>query len=195
MKLDREMEAVLRGVVTKLALAYARRCWWADVTDLEQQGWEIALKALTTAPPSAEAAWAYHAVRRQLSRYLWRLGSPVSASDHSVRDLRGVTRTQVPPHTEARTPTPEALLAARRALALRPAIWERVRLHLGDGEHVEAVMAIYLDGMPPRAAATHFGVPVEKLYRKTERARSAMRADRELHGMLAAFVGAERGLR
>lgn len=190
-KLDRETEARVRDVVTKIAASYARRCWWVEQDDLVQQGWAVALAAVAGAPSVHAAGLAHVAVRRSLSRYLWRLSAPVSASDHSTKKLRGVQRAPVSPDEPDRAPHPEALVGARRALQARPAIWERVRLHLGDGEYVDAVMAIYLDGVPPRAAAKRFGVPVEKLYRKTERARSAMRADRELYGMLAAFVAAE----
>lgn len=87
----------LQRVVEAAAARYAARCWWADVKDLEQEAWTVALEAQKHYDPAKAAgapleAYVWRAVVIQLSIYLRKQSAPVSASSNYVKDLEGLHR-------------------------------------------------------------------------------------------------------
>jgi hypothetical protein len=83
MNLTPEAKVVAERVIGKATRAYARRCWWADVDDLEQQGWVIACEVWKQQdwpaiglPKFGACVWV--ALMHRLSAYLRRQQAPVT---------------------------------------------------------------------------------------------------------------------
>lgn len=93
-------------IASKVSKRYARVCLWTDRADLEQQAWVVLLEFKQRwAPrnPSGEidrskfGNFAHRTVVRQLSRYTWRVSSPVYLSDHAcgAEATRGFRRVEL----------------------------------------------------------------------------------------------------
>ena len=95
MESERTIEQQMADIATKLSTKYARTCWWAERAELEQEAWVVLLEFRTRWAPRDPATgeidrgkfgnYAYRAVARQLSRWLWRQSSPVRLPDHACK--------------------------------------------------------------------------------------------------------------
>lgn len=171
--MDEALVEQLDGIADQVARRYSARVWWADRADLKQQAWSVALEVLREYPPLdneggldrvALGGWAHRAASRQLSRYLWRQSSPVSASDHDVKSLAGVFHLELDGLQPATSEPVDELLAQHE---LRGMLHARA-LELGAGIPriwVEAAMEVLLLGESPGDVARKLGLPSMELYR------------------------------
>ena len=197
---DETVEQAMTRVARQVASAYAKRCWWAERDDLEQQCWTIVLEVRNFWAARDEAGnidmryfggTAYVAAMRQMQRYLWRESALVSLSDHECNhEVAGMLR-RAPienPETGAdwlvsETPTAHELLDVQeREVALRLRV---VALMGGTlSPWVEAAMAVVLDQEKPALVAKKMGLPVWQLYREVSWMRQRVRNDGILRDML-----------
>jgi hypothetical protein len=112
-------------IVSKVAAAYARKCWWADPDDLVQVGREAALRAARTFDPRVgvpETAYLRRSVAFAIRGWLWHESAPVSGGTQDQR--RGLHRAPIEdedgPLIPCGVPSPEELAEEKRYIeALR----------------------------------------------------------------------------
>lgn len=196
-QIEQQMGDIARSVSGK----YARRCWWADPRDLEQQAWEILLDfKVNYAPrvdgtdeidPSKFGNYAHRAVMRQLSRYLWRQSSPVSLSDHDcAAAVAGTLRKAPTTHPVSGSELLVGQDTRQDSLYLSELTRRRVRsrvVALCGGvvdPWVEAGLEVVVDGEKPGEVALRHGLPSYGLYRQVSWMRSRIAGDRELRAWL-----------
>lgn len=88
-------EVIIAAVVKEATRRYKRDVWWADVEDMSQHAWVVALEAHRTFKPERmdDFYWyAWRAVVVQLRNHLWRQSAPVSAPQRKLPELAGVFR-------------------------------------------------------------------------------------------------------
>lgn len=189
------IEEQMSGIAEDVARRYASRCWWSDPADLRQQAWVIVLEVLREFPPLQEdgtvdrgrfGSWAYVAAMRQMSRYMWRASSPVSAGDKEVRDLAGVHHLEVSEvdgvdstldvEREVAERELEALVTTRISELYR-GMWKSAK---EDDPMIAAMQAIFVEELTPKEASKRFGVPIYSLYKATEAMRGMMCNDSKL---------------
>jgi len=182
--LEQQMERIARDVSWK----YARRCWWQDQRELEQQAWIVILEVRQHYAPLKEdgtldrdvfGAWAYKAAMRQLSRWLRRESSPVSTSDHDVPNMQGVRRA---PTLELDVAgfsprNPEDLLSEK---VLLRALETRILNLCGNTIYVRAALLVLMDNEKPAYVAQALGLEVWGIYRTTDWIKLTVRADSEM---------------
>jgi DNA-directed RNA polymerase specialized sigma24 family protein len=173
---------VALDVSKKAARRYARRCWWADVADLEQEAVLATVKAANTFDPSVGvpfAGYAWRAAILALKPYLWRQSSPVSASwgDIIGRKLEGLQRVAVDlTIPDDREDADDALDSKRWC----EQVWKRaVALDPSGGLAVEVLLL----GEKSADVARRHNVPVQTVYNATTRAKARMTNDKELYAL------------
>lgn len=189
-----EAEQAARKVCSTVSRAFARRCWWADRAELEQQCWQIAMEVWDQRPDGGLdgfSALAYVAMMRQLGRYLRRARHPVSASDHDVQQMSETVRSN---HidkvvVEDRAARVDRVLHVER---LRHSIRSRIYALAGRAPAVEASVLVFMDGYAPREAASTLGIDVRDIYAANTVLLAISQSDPEI-GRLAADLGQERG--
>lgn len=202
---DKELEEQMAGIARSVAVRYCARCWWANPADLEQQAWIAVLEVRQYYANGNEqfdrAAFggiAHTAALRQLSRYLWKESSPVSAYDKEVAQMRGMTRAAVDPRLPDESRDPEQELQVERfkdeeiRLLLKIeericTLYSRMPWYKGPDVWLEACIEIFVKGRSPREAAHDLCVDVRSVYKTTEPMRVVMRKDRKLHEYLLAL--------
>lgn len=171
--------AVAERVARKAAKRYARRCWWADVKDLEQEALLATVKAAGTFDPSVGvpfAGYAWRAAVLALKPYLWKQSSPVSASwnDMLDRKLAGVQRAEVDTTVPEEKDTPDDELDRRRWCE---EVWKRALAHDPSGG---LAVAVLLNGEKSADVAARHGVPVQTVYNATTRTKARIAKDPDL---------------
>jgi DNA-directed RNA polymerase specialized sigma24 family protein len=189
MKAKRLTDAEVNVVVARVARRYAKRCWWAEVDDLSQTGWEAATSARASFDPSVgvpEAAYLWRAIVNSMRRYLWRESSPVSGGHSDPWRLRTQTRAPLPDGERDETgerrvaplvcklPRPDALLAKKRWV-LR--VLERVSEVSESVPGNELAIAVLLDEWRSREVAEEMSVAVHDVYTATARVRRGLAND------------------
>jgi hypothetical protein len=88
------LESEIVEVVNAAVASYARRCWWADASDLRQEAWVAAMEARANWNPERGPIGPYAgvAVRRAIAAYLIRESAPVSSPWHRRHELIGIRR-------------------------------------------------------------------------------------------------------
>jgi len=171
--------SIAMDVAQKAARRYARRCWWADVKDLEQEATLATVKAARTFDPTVGvpfAGYAWRAAILALKPYLWKMSSPVSASwgDMLNRKLAGMHRAEVDLTIQDERTLQDDELDQRRWCEQ---VWKRaVALDPSGGLAVE----VLLMGEKSSDVAERHGVPVQTVYNATTRAKARMTNDKEL---------------
>lgn len=185
---DDFMEQAMQRIVKDVSWKYAKRCWWQDRRDIEQQAWTVVLEVKKHYAPrdatgaidrNAFGAWAYTAAMRQLSRWMWRESSPVSTIDHDVKNMAGVHRAPVF-HAESKENsgrTPEDFVDEKRLLK---AIEGRIFELCGNTIYVRATLMVLLQGDTPREVAEALGLEIWGIYRTTEWVKTMIRQDARL---------------
>lgn len=182
-----------KRIVEMVSWAYARRCWWADQRELEDQCWIYAHEVYEQGFDDGVRGFgtlAYVACMRQLGRALRRMQAPVSASDHEVVDMSQTTRA----NDLAKFQLPDRATRADDALIveeLRQKIRARLFKLLGATPDVVAAALVMLDGLTPQEVAEALGVEVWGVYRANELVVVVSKADKEI-GRLARQLGEER---
>lgn len=167
----------MASIARRAAARYARRCWWADKQELEQEAWVAMLRARKTFDPQVGVpfgGYAWRAVVVSLSSYLWRQSAPVSAGDRDLEELAGIHRAplEAAANVAQALDVEELVDCVRRARLVRDVI----DLHDEDG-HARAVL---LGERRPQEVARESAGDVSQVYRSTQRARSALGTDAEL---------------
>jgi DNA-directed RNA polymerase specialized sigma subunit len=87
-----EVQRIARAVARR----FKRRCWWADVDDMESEACVAVLKAHKTFDPQVGVPFAGYAARAaalQITDWLWRQSSPLSGGLHDPeKNIAGVFR-------------------------------------------------------------------------------------------------------
>ena len=204
--------SICRRVVAEVARAYRRRCWWADVGDLQQEAFlELAKSLPKRDRTQALAPWVRTIARRAMRNLLWRASTPCSAPQHPETKHVAVLRTQqraAPPPEGAplpvdgpdvqlpaegeEHPSPEALVVGRRyVLRLREEL-HRVLLADASTGHL-ALEVLLFDATAPEVAERE-GVEVSRVHRAVAAARRRITHDATLRAMwLAGYRDNENG--
>jgi hypothetical protein len=169
-------------VVCSVAARYARRCWWVDKEDLQQVGWEAALKALRTWDPQVgvpAAAYLWRACSFAMRRYLWLESSPVSGGMNDPKRCRTQHRASLEHpavvHLSDLTPPPDALLDEKRWT--EEVLRGLIRLH--DDDAVRTGMRVLFDEAP-KEVALDTGLERASVYRSAAKARNEVAFDQDL---------------
>lgn len=170
------------AVASKVAKLYARRCWRADEDDLRQEALVVAQAALRTFDPTKGlpfAAYAWRACAQRLARYLWRSGSPVSAPDHHVRELRGLhgASLEMSEYVDLGSHVGELLDDHRWHSRVR----EQLTFLFQQTEDAHVAARTLLDDEQSSVVAAEAGIPVARVYRITARAKKLLAASARLH--------------
>lgn len=175
----------LEKVVRLAARRYARKCWWADPAELEQEAWRWACEAAQTFDPDYGApleAYVWRAIINRLWIYLWGVSAPVSESQHHLKDLAGVLHTPLEVENASgqvvqtdglndRRPLPDEQADYNR---WREALQQAVRGAILSGRDGWLAYAVLVrEAQPAKVAAAH-KVSVERVYDATNKARERL---------------------
>lgn len=157
--MQREQPPVVKAVVTR----FARMCPWIDRDDLQQEAWatmlEVEQRGTWREGRAPLECYQADAVRFNLGR-LARRELTIRCICGTIDDIDGIY--QGPPEFEVKI---DLARAAREAL----------RVIEDDG-----AWAVLVEGAKPAEAAQSMGVGQMVIYRATERARHALRANKFL---------------
>jgi len=94
MNTDEALEPSVIKAIRSAVNKFKRRCWWLDEGDMFGWGVQIVLEAARTYRPERGEWSRYYrsSLRRGLWRRMLRESAPVSAPDHHLRELAGLTR-------------------------------------------------------------------------------------------------------
>lgn len=167
----------------RAARAYAAKCWWAEVEDLEQAAYVATTRAMETFDPKVGVpldAYLYRAAVLAIKPYLLSLSAPVSAPRHKRDELKGLIRAAEPdergqrgmdgPHESVL----DVILSRERFVAQ-----VRARLHtlLIDAKRTELALPVLLGMETSNAVADRHGVDVRTIYLATLRAKRRIAND------------------
>lgn len=182
-------------VAERVAARYARRVFWADPEDLKQEATVAALAAQRTFDPRIGvpfAGYAWRACVLHLRAYVWANSAPVSETDHHLTDLRGVYRDSLDAAgdvVDGAAPPDEQLDVARRQHAVRGQVSLVLAHALRNGDVVDRLADAYIaervlvDEVQPARLAAELEMPVQKVYRIAQRARTVLAENAVLYGM------------
>lgn len=183
-----ETQALLSRIAGQASYSYHRTHAWLDREELAQEAWLDMLQALPMHDPAGGPLSAYLATcaYRACKRLCWRMSVAANvptrtATAEKVARLRAASVDE----------TALAVVAADDATAEErmASIEERERLaqvvaeHLANGQEAAAVRAVLYGEMPSREAALAFNVPVQVIYKRTEKVRAALKADPRVQEM------------
>lgn len=177
--------ALMARIARQTAASYHRTHLWLDRGDMEQEAWADMLAAMPSWEPSKGdlGGYLYLTASRACKRVCWRLTAAANVP------MRAATEKKI---SRARAAvTSDDLLEAQAADQVAvderiEAIEERERLalivakHLAACKEAEAVKAVLYGEMKSQEAAETFGLPLAVLYRRTDRVKQALRADKAL---------------
>jgi hypothetical protein len=169
----------LYEIVEAISRSYARRCWWADREDLEQEAWVAALSArdkwdARRGVPLGAFAW--KRVMWAVRDYVLVQSSPVTGIHSNPQRLRGLMRSELPAHL----PAPAAGMSEA---TLERAI-SRARRVILDGRRGDLAVEVLIDGRKPREVARDKRIDRCVVHTATTRARTRLRRDPVLRNMM-----------
>lgn len=171
-----ECEAVARSV----AAAYKRRRCRVPFDELVQEAWlgiMLASRSFDQSRGVPFPAYAWHAATRWLSGFVWRDSSPVYASLHNRKQLRGLRAVEVGERDLGLDSSPEQLLLADERRAMLFAVAAQVLAPLG---HDSGPALLVLAGLTtPREWAATAGRPRRELYLVMTQARTLLAGSAE----------------
>lgn len=185
---EAELETV-RRVAKSCAKRFANRVFWADFGDLLQEAYLSALTAVRSWDPEVGVplrAYLWRACVNGLTLYCWKQSSPVSETDHRIKDgeLRDVFHTELSDELPLDDGTsPEHML--------QDASWNHgVRVQLSfllqqvQGEKATAAaLRVLLDEEPSSHVADTEGLSTKQVYRATLRARQSIASNALLYSL------------
>ncbi len=187
--MNTETQALLSRIAGQAAHSYHRTHPWLSREELAQEAWLDMLQALPTHDPSGGPLSAYLATcaYRACKRLCWRLSVAANvpartATAEKVARLRAasVDETALTVVAAEEDTAEERLAGAEQREQLAQVVAE----HLAKGQAAEAVRAVLYGEMPSREAAETFNVPVQAIYKRTEKVRAALKADPRIQEML-----------
>lgn len=177
-------EVVVANVAARVAARYARRVFWADRDDLEQEAMVAGYSALRTWDAACGvplAGYVWSACSKQLGRYALKTGSPVSASWKRAPELVGSHRAELDEGMIEGTPWSDELLVDAD---WKFRVHEQLEFVLNAGNHGDAAWKVLVDEQKPAAVAEELGLPIAHVYKATERARERIARNALLFDML-----------
>jgi hypothetical protein len=184
--MNEQLQLEVGKVITTLAHRYARRCWWVDERDLQQEGWVTALEVqLKYQPKTIDHARAltWTATAFTMNRHLWWASAPVSTGRPNRKRLQGLQATALADHDYvAEVASPEVVLqtgAAESLLCdLRSQLRARAtRLFFTQPQLLDGVLDVLLEGRLPKRVAVARAVPLPALYWQTKRCKQILIKD------------------
>lgn len=200
------MNEDIKSVVDDLARRYVRKCTWADVDELKQEGWLHALEAIkdrTFESTDHMRAYVWRVVSANMARFLWGQSSPVSCAkperhtrgikqiplDHPVRDGLYI---ELPDKNELGA---EQHVIARESAELVPRVQKSLRRELVRvyaKEHpnkrnpivLEAAIYVLLNGTAPSYVAELAGVEAQEIYTATHQLKQSAMADAKVRKLM-----------
>lgn len=174
----------VEGMINKVVCWYAKRVWWADLSDLRQEAWVAVLEAERTYDPARGPRSSYmrRAVWNRLGNYLGAQASPVSGRKKhgkSTKGMRGVSVLEPVIYPTAPEPTTEEVEYWWAELR------ELVKVLVRDGYDGHAAARVLLDQEKSAEVAESLNWPVHKVWRASHRARKRIATDVDL---LARFL-------
>lgn len=172
------LNAVAANTALLAASRYARRCWWADREDLEQEAMVAAFAATKTWDEKVGVefgAYAYRACLLHLRRYLWKNSAPVSAADKKLTELRGLHRAELvdDDHRCNREWADQLLADADWQFRAFEQI-EYVLTALQKPTAMKAALQVLLEEERPARVAARLNIPIDHVYRATKRAKEVL---------------------
>jgi DNA-directed RNA polymerase specialized sigma24 family protein len=173
--------------VRRMALAYVKKCPWAELEDLEQQAWVTALECLRTWDERRKTpltSYLRKAIGYNLRNYLWGLRSPVSGrKNHHYETLIDVQKVSEPALHDRKTPDILELALERD---YRDVLTHRVREIISSVKHAQIARQFFLDGMSASQLARKKRWKREKVLQITFGTRKRIRSDGILRDAIAA---------
>lgn len=177
---------MIAGVAAKAARRYARRVFWADPADLEQEAYVAALDARKSWEPDCGVpftAYAWRACMNHLRTFCWRNSSPVSETQMRLETLRGVHRSALGIDLPDASPLPdEAYLEAEWVNAVRDQLSFLLIERLGS-KGAAAAMRVLVDEEGSAAVAADAGLETVIVYRSARRARETIASNAVLYAL------------
>jgi RNA polymerase sigma factor (sigma-70 family) len=176
MEAEREAERV--------ACAYKRRCWWAELADLRQEALLAVLRAKGSYDPDVGVpfeAYAERGAARALRGYCWRQSAPVSAPHQKMHELAGLHRALLTEQLVDDILTPEDEAEAHE---WRAAVQARLRMLVESSRRVAIGLSSLYEEEHPRETAVRLGIPIQEVYGCIRAARERVLADRHLWELL-----------
>ena len=180
-----QTQQAIKSVISRVAKNHARKCWWVDERDLQQEGWVTALEVLAKYQPATldhTRALTWTAVTFTMRRHLWWASAPVSAGRPNRKKLAGMHATEL--HIDIPDPGDSSVI-----FRLRQQLHARAVQLLSDrlGSYqplVHCVLAVLLEGQPSRLAAQEYAVSLQALYRATGRGKQELINDQIIYQLL-----------
>lgn len=176
-----DMFALLSRIAGETSHTYHRTHPWLDREELKQEAWVAMLQAmpLHVAESGPLAAYLATCAYRACKRLCWRMSVPAnvpmsSATPQKIARLRASTveesALEVLPGNQGTAAEQLESIEQREALA------QLVAECLAQEREPDAIRAVIYGEMPAREAAETFNVPVQVIYRRTEKVRAKLRA-------------------
>ena len=173
-----------RSIAAKAASNYCRRCWWAEHSDLENTAMVAVLEAERTWDPEVgvpKGAYQWRAAVLALRNYLWETSSPVSLPKRSAmlpELAKGISKVALDPSAGTTTPWPDRLIDDDR---WRQGVRAQLEALTDHDQDADLALAVLLGEGRSAEVAQARGVPVQRVYRATQRVRELMRVDLTLY--------------
>jgi hypothetical protein len=89
----------VRTIAVKVAKRYKRKCWWADLDELTHEAVVAIMEASKPGKWDPDVgvpieAYVWRAAIFACKHFLWKNSSPVNASTHQEKELRGIHRAE-----------------------------------------------------------------------------------------------------
>ena len=187
--------AAVREVLDRMAQAFQRRCWWADLDDLRQAAWAEVLHSWPRRDPDLPLrGWARTIARRVMRNTLWRASTPCSCPQRPEGEEVEIIRAQrraVPPQAgeEQLADGPDYPLPGDRPrqddltishlhiLRLRR---ELTRAIMAEESSGHLALEVLLYDAPPAEIAAREGLDVTRVYRAVAAAKTRITLDTTL---------------
>lgn len=181
------LDDIMARVAKAVSWRYARRVWWADQSELEQQAWIICLEVRQqyaksgTNPESVFGGSCYVACMRQLSRWLRYESSPVSSSNAGLKDMETFTRvsTRTIEDTHLVAGPDDAYEEAEVLHKLRATILELC----GDTPDTRGAILVLMGGLTSSEAAEQLDLDIGSLYEQTRMVKNIVRTDSNMRNL------------
>jgi len=167
---------------------YARRCWWAEQEDLQQEARLAAITASRHFDPTVGVpieAYVWRALMLSLARYLWAQSSPTSGGSQDPKALKRQTRAPVVDEEGDgllidHNPTPDELLDELR---WHRAVQARLPQLVDKEEYALASQVIFEERKSADVAASAH-VSTKRVYSAAGKLRTQASQDVELYSLL-----------
>lgn len=153
------MHKVARSVARRMA----RKCWWADVEDLQQEALLEMLKARPRFDPRVGVpleAFLRKAAYDAVGRALLKSSAPVSASWHKMKELVGLHRAAVDINEADLQPWADTVLAQKEwTVRTRKRLAKILQRHMEETDAAMVLRVVLNEEAPKKVAADNSVAP------------------------------------